>query len=744
MSNFELTSEQKQIVEWVEKGSGNAIVSSVAGSGKTTLISECIKKISKNDSVRILAFNKAIVKEIKNKLNKEIPQRFESEDSWKKTRISTVSSAGNELVNVHNKWVHKSEKKVEVNNQYKNEFMRSAVDELYDLRIQAYMDRLSKYKDSKFSDINPEPKPPSKRYCFKVLSQFFNLAQANLIDEKSSEKELLALIEYYKIEINTNTEIKLVEKLLKKYLENLKKIYESESVITLNEQIYFPFVYDMSTKFGSKWIFIDECQDLSKAQMDLIKRISSSDARYLFVGDRDQSINGFCGADPRSFDFIIQNFKPIQFNLTSTFRCDKLITKYAQKYVPRITCPESKGNGLVEEVRNFENLPNFDEEDAILTRKKSTLIRCAIKLIRENKKFRFKNSSEDQVSSEFDELFDLLRDFIEKSNNYEDVKIQLSNIQNNLIKSIEDEGCSEKKVDMIEFCEGLIELCSAYPRIKSFDLMESKFKEIFSQNKEGPLLATIHTQKGKQFNKVLIADFNKMPIIRPNQSSWQLKEEENILYVAVTRAKHQLFLNSDDENKNEISFDIYDSKSKPKMNIDNFKSIEKKVLEAGKIQIKNKVQDEPKILRINSGIERFVIGHEFQYGSKYFKIIKKEGEIIIAACMSNLKVETFKIIEIIENEKNNELEVINSIEDFLENKPLSEQTPVGIFDNPAEATQESIFEEWKRLRQKWDPKNNKNPIAKEIFEFINSAYRKAKDKIFSLEFFKKRLNNFKN
>mgnify|MGYP000556962619 FL=1 len=84
----------------------------------------------------------------------------------------------------------------------------------------------------------------------------------------------------------------------------------------------------MSTKFGSKWIFIDECQDLSKAQMDLIKRISSSDARYLFVGDRDQSINGFCGADPRSFDFIIQNFKPIQFNLTSTFRCDKLITKY--------------------------------------------------------------------------------------------------------------------------------------------------------------------------------------------------------------------------------------------------------------------------------------------------------------------------------------------------------------------------------------------------------------------------------
>ena len=39
------------------------------------------------------------------------------------------------------------------------------------------------------------------------------------------------------------------------------------------------------------------------------------------------------------------------------------------------------------------------------------------------------------------------------------------NIKNNLIKSIEDEGCSERKVDMIEFCEGLIELCSAYQKL---------------------------------------------------------------------------------------------------------------------------------------------------------------------------------------------------------------------------------------------------------------------------------------
>ena len=49
-------------------------------------------------------------------------------------------------------------------------------------------------------------------------------------------------------------------------------------------------------------------------QKVIIKRISSSDARFLFVGDRDQSINGFCGADPRSFDLIIQ-FNKLKFGI---------------------------------------------------------------------------------------------------------------------------------------------------------------------------------------------------------------------------------------------------------------------------------------------------------------------------------------------------------------------------------------------------------------------------------------------
>ena len=55
MSYLELTTEQKNIINWVKKGSGNAIVSSVAGSGKTTLISECVKNISISDSIYILA-----------------------------------------------------------------------------------------------------------------------------------------------------------------------------------------------------------------------------------------------------------------------------------------------------------------------------------------------------------------------------------------------------------------------------------------------------------------------------------------------------------------------------------------------------------------------------------------------------------------------------------------------------------------------------------------------------------------
>ena len=61
---------QAAVYHFIEGGKGNAVVDAVAGSGKSTTLVEALKKIPAHQSVLFLAFNKAIVEELKIKVGK--------------------------------------------------------------------------------------------------------------------------------------------------------------------------------------------------------------------------------------------------------------------------------------------------------------------------------------------------------------------------------------------------------------------------------------------------------------------------------------------------------------------------------------------------------------------------------------------------------------------------------------------------------------------------------------------------
>ena len=63
---MEYSEFQKAIFNEVEKGSSNLVINAVAGSGKTTTIVECCKRLhcSPKD-VKFLAFNKAMSRNLK-------------------------------------------------------------------------------------------------------------------------------------------------------------------------------------------------------------------------------------------------------------------------------------------------------------------------------------------------------------------------------------------------------------------------------------------------------------------------------------------------------------------------------------------------------------------------------------------------------------------------------------------------------------------------------------------------------
>ena len=60
MSKFVPSVYQQKIYDFITNGSGNAVVSAVAGSGKTTTLINAIKLIPKDKNLIFLAFNKSI------------------------------------------------------------------------------------------------------------------------------------------------------------------------------------------------------------------------------------------------------------------------------------------------------------------------------------------------------------------------------------------------------------------------------------------------------------------------------------------------------------------------------------------------------------------------------------------------------------------------------------------------------------------------------------------------------------
>ena len=53
-------------------------------------------------------------------------------------------------------------------------------------------------------------------------------------------------------------------------------------------------------------------------------------------------------------------------------------------------------------------------------------------------------------------------------------------------------------------------------------------------------LSTVHKSKGLESNRVLILLGDKLPLTWQNQKEWQLEQEKNLRYVAITRARKEL------------------------------------------------------------------------------------------------------------------------------------------------------------------------------------------------------------
>ena len=493
-----LSPYQIDIFNEVENGTDNIAINAVAGSGKTTTIVMACKRLHLDErDVKFLAFNKLIAEELKEKLKGYAD-------------VSTLHAFGLSIL-----------KRIYNNPQYK---MYVKVDSW---KYQKYV----KENIFSLSSIITHDTSAAKIWGFCCnVQRLFDLARVNLI-QHGEIKKLQNLCDEHNL-INLFDEVRVCDILLAdayKMPHNLVIDYVDMIVLPLLHKEYIPTY---------KYVFIDECQDLNTAQRELML-CAAKGGRFIAVGDRNQAINGFAGADCNSFDKIANIGNTIELPLSVNYRCGTNMIKLAQELVPQIQAHKGAIKGEINHTTKLTtNL--FKENDMILCRTSAPLVGLCMKLIQSGITAVVKGK----------DIAQDLQLLVENANTKDITQVlqYLDNEKQKLIATIkENRKCTDaeamqtqKYLNLEDRCKCIENICLY--SIKDTTQLKSYINRLFTDDKveNAITLSTAHKSKGLEANRVLILLPNKLPLKWPHQLDWQIKQELNLKYVALTRARKEL------------------------------------------------------------------------------------------------------------------------------------------------------------------------------------------------------------
>ena len=484
---YKISKYQQAIFDWVAKGKGNAIIQAVAGSGKTTTIIQATNLIPSNQKCIFVAFNKAIADELREKLPKHIEAK-------------TLHSLGYGF--------------------------------FYSNNIKATLDtnKLHKLIEDEIEDVDSD----LKKDYYTNLRKLIPLIKNTMIDYTKLE-QLEDVKGKYNIEFETDDRYMLAIRHI------MEKNNENTSIIDYDDMVYLPVVNNFSNGIYD-WVLVDESQDLNKVQFELIKKICDKHTRVIAVGDKKQSIYAFRGADINTTDNFKEEFNAVELPLSICYRCPSSHIKLAQEIVPEIEASENAIDGVIKSIDLLTaiDIANDNEKDLILSRTNAPLIKVAFSLIRNGKKAIIRGRD---IGAN---LIKLIEKY--KANDLGELYLKLNNyknLQQDKIDLIEKGKYDSKKknslltnIDSVDTIIAVMEDCDTIIQVKQ------KIENIFTDNKEGVICSSVHRAKGLQANTVFIINRDKMPHPMARTKE-EIEQEYNILYVALTRSKSNLYFIKD-------------------------------------------------------------------------------------------------------------------------------------------------------------------------------------------------------
>jgi len=296
-------------------------------------------------------------------------------------------------------------------------------------------------------------------------------------------------------------------------VESNKLSWQSE--IDFDDQLYCPIVYDSQFE---KWdrVSVDEAQDLSALQHEMVERMLTKGGQAVIVGDPQQAIYSFRGASNDSFSELTERFHLDQMKLTVSFRCPEAVCQEARKYVPDI----ESGTGRTGSRQKVEVL-ELSKHLCIASRTNAPIIRLAFQGISRGipvnylgRDFMFGLKALDAKHPTL-ELLEKWKDSQLAAAKSLGAKQRVEDRYNSMLAI--HQSAKEARISVKSAIHALCE------EVKAGSAMT---------------LGTIHRLKGAEHKNVAYLSYDK---------KWPGEQERNIKYVGLTRASESLTLQYDEK-----------------------------------------------------------------------------------------------------------------------------------------------------------------------------------------------------
>ena len=332
MTRIKLNDVQKAAVESFGKP---VLIFAGAGSGKTRVLTHKIAHLIKNDLVNAenilaLTFTNKAAEEMRNRVQKIIKS---------KSALVTMGTFHSVCAKMLRSEIH--------NLGYTSEFS------IFDVQ-----DQTSLFK------VLLEPMDFPKNYITpKDLRFKISYFKNRLISPDDAKKKATIIIDKHYAELYEKYQIALKD----------NNALDFDDLLLLPLQIFEKYPKILET-YQEKWkyILVDEYQDTNKPQFMLVKNLAKSHKQICVVGDDDQSIYGWRGADISNILDFEKTFKDSEiFKLETNYRSTSYILDSAYSVVKNNHNRASKelvaNNGDGEKLGLMQTNDEMEESDAVIS-----------------------------------------------------------------------------------------------------------------------------------------------------------------------------------------------------------------------------------------------------------------------------------------------------------------------------------------------------------------------------------------